>query len=131
MEVADSDINKYANIKASKTEGKSCDIELIVEKPKVENKFSNDAVIGRYIVESDIYDLIDKLKPSKTGETFFTDALQELAKQNRLTGYKFDGKRYDAGNKLEYLIANVEYALRDSALQKEFKAYLKDLAKKL
>lgn len=131
MEVEDKDIPKYANIKASKREGKSCDIEFIVEKPKAKDKFSNQAVIGRYIVESDIYSLIENLKPTATGETFFTEALQELAKQNRLTGYQFDGKRYDAGNKLEYLIANVEYALRDTSLQAEFASYLKDLSKKI
>ena len=131
MEVDDKDINKYANIKARKTDGKSCDIALIVEKPKAENKFSNYAVIGRYIVGSDIYNLIDNLKPSETGETFFTEALQALAKENRLTGYQFAGKRYDAGDKLEYLIANVEYALRDFNLQKEFTNYLKNLVAKL
>ena len=107
------------------------DIDLIVEKPAICDKFSNDAVIGRYIVEKDIYDIISRTPPSPKGEVYFTDALQELAKQNRLIGCRFEGKRYDAGNKLEFLQANVEFALRDPALSAPFREYLLQLAEKI
>ena len=62
---------------------------------------------------------------------YFTDALQYLASQGRLIGCRFEGKRYDAGNKLEFLEANVEYALRDKELGAPFKDYLLELAAKL
>ena len=89
------------------------------------------AVIGRYVVESDIYDIISKTPASPSGEVYFTDALGMLAKQGRLVGCRFDGKRYDAGNKLEFLQANVEYALRDKALSDPFREYILSLAEKL
>ena len=95
------------------------------------DKFSNNAVIGRYIVESDIYQLISQTPPSPKGEVYFTDSLQALANQGRLVGCKFEGKRYDAGNKLEFLQANVEYALRDPELKEGFRDYLLQLSGKL
>ena len=66
--------------------------------------------------EKDIYEIISRTPPSAQGEVYFTDALQDLAKQGRLIGCRFEGKRYDAGNKLEFLQANVEFALRDDSL---------------
>lgn len=131
MQVPDSDISKYANIRGKEIGPRMCEIDCIVEKPAVKDKFSNDAVIGRYVVESDIYDIIQRTPPSPKGEVYFTDALQDLARQGRLIGCRFEGKRYDAGNKLEYLEANVEYALRDEALSAPFREYLLRLAQKL
>lgn len=131
MQVADEDVPKYANIASAEHSGNRCRIERIVEKPSVREKFSNDAVIGRYIVEKDIYDIIRRTPPSSKGEVYFTDALQALAAQGNLMGCRFHGKRYDAGNKLEFLQANVEYALRDESLAEPFRAYLLELAEKL
>ncbi len=131
MNVNDDDIPKYANIRGRNIADDRIDIDLIVEKPAVQDKFSNDAVIGRYVVESDIFDIIVQTPPSPKGEVYFTDALQLLAKQNRLIGCRFAGKRYDAGNKLKYLEANVEFALRDKSLGKQFREYLLNLAEKL
>ena len=131
MQVEDRDIPKYANVRSTPLGGRGCAISKIVEKPPVREKFSNDAVIGRYIVEPDIYDIIRRTPLSPKGEVYFTDALQALADEGRLVGCKFEGKRYDAGNKLEYLQANVEYALRDEALRDPFRAYLLGLAETL
>ena len=131
MEVSDADIPNYANIKGTQTGDHTVSIEQIVEKPAVCEKFSNRAVIGRYVVESDIYDIIRTTPPSQSGEVYFTDALGALAKQDRLVGCLFTGKRYDAGNKLEYLEANIEYALRDPSLGDGVRSYIKSLAKKL
>ena len=131
MEVPDSDIPKYANIRGEEIAERRYAIDKIVEKPAVQDKFSNNAVIGRYVVESDIYEIIKNTLPSPKGEVYFTDALQYLAKHGRLIGCRFEGKRYDAGNKLEFLEANVEYALRDEALSEPFKKYLLALAEKL
>ena len=131
MNVADADIPKYANVKASALSERLFEIEKIVEKPKIEDKFSNDAVIGRYIVDAGIYDVISHTPPSPKGEVYFTDALGLLAAQGLLHGYRFEGIRYDAGNKLDYLKANIEFALRDTALQKGLADYIKELAGKL
>ncbi|HIZ03708.1 MAG TPA: UTP--glucose-1-phosphate uridylyltransferase [Candidatus Borkfalkia avistercoris] len=131
MNVADADIPKYANVKASALSERLFEIEKIVEKPKIEDKFSNDAVIGRYVVDAGIYDVISHTPPSPKGEVYFTDALGLLAAQGLLHGYRFEGIRYDAGNKLDYLKANIEFALRDAALQKGLADYIKKLAGKL
>ena len=131
MNVADADIPKYANVKASALSERLFEIEKIVEKPKIEDKFSNDAVIGRYVVDAGIYDVISHTPPSPKGEVYFTDALGLLAAQGLLHGYRFEGIRYDAGNKLDYLKANIEFALRDTALQKGLADYIKKLAGKL
>ncbi len=131
MNVADADIPKYANVKASALSERLFEIEKIVEKPKIEDKFSNDAVIGRYVVDAGIYDVISHTPPSPKGEVYFTDALGLLAAQGLLHGYRFEGIRYDAGNKLDYLKANIEFALRDTALQKGLADYIKELAGKL
>ena len=131
IEVPDEDIPKYANIRYDALEERIYDIHEIVEKPAVADKFSNLSVIGRYVVDSDIYDVIRRTPPSKSGEVYFTDALGLLAKEGRLAGCLFDGKRYDAGNKQQYLEANIEYALRDPALKEDLKAYLLALAEKL
>ena len=131
MNVADSDVPKYANIRGKEVAPNLVGIDLIVEKPAVKDKFSNDAVIGRYVVEKDIYEIISRTPPSAQGEVYFTDALQDLAKQGRLIGCRFEGKRYDAGNKLEFLQANVEFALRDDSLSAPFREYLLRLAEKI
>lgn len=127
MNVSDDYIPKYANIKAHELDERLCAIEKIVEKPKLSEKFSNDAVIGRYVVDKSIYGAIEKVPVPKKGEKYFTDALGLLAKEGMLNGYKFEGIRYDAGNKLDYLKANVEFALRDKELGANFWEYLKKL----
>ena len=131
MRVEDADIPKYANVKAHQVEERLFGIEKIVEKPKIAEKFSNDAVIGRYVVDSGIYDVIKKTPPSPKGEVYFTDSLGFLAADGCLNGYRFKGKRYDAGNKLDYMKANIEFALRDPALGSGLKAYIKEIAEKL
>ena len=131
MEVPDADVPKYANIRGDKIGERWYAIDKIVEKPAVQDKFTNNAVIGRYVVEQDIYEIIRNTPPSPKGEVYFTDALQYLAGQGRLIGCQFEGKRYDAGNKLEFLEANVEYALRDKTLGGAFREYLLGLANKL
>lgn len=131
MNVPDKDIPKYANIRGKEFSDGRIEISQIVEKPAIKDKFSNDAVIGRYVVDADIYDYITRTPASASGEVYFTDSLQLLAKQNCLIGCRFEGKRYDAGNKLEFLEANIEYALRDDSLKEGVREYLLSLAKKL
>ncbi len=131
MNVPDADIPKYANIRGEEYADGRIEISQIVEKPAIKDKFSNDAVIGRYVVDKDIYGFIERTPSTASGEVYFTDSLQLLAKENRLVGCRFQGKRYDAGNKLEFLEANIEYALRDNSLKDGVREYLLSLAKKL
>jgi UTP--glucose-1-phosphate uridylyltransferase len=99
----------------------------MVEKPSVEEAPSNIAILGRYILTPDIFEMIEKTKPGKGNEIQLTDALIHLGKHKELYAYEFDGKRYDTGDKLGYLKATVEYALRSEALSEDFRDYLRSI----
>ena len=99
----------------------------LVEKPPAEAAPSNLAVIGRYILEPEIFDLLQSTAPGAGGEIQLTDALRALLRQRPVYGWRFDGKRYDAGDKLGFLTATVELALRRPDLGEAFREYLKTL----
>ncbi len=102
-------------------------IRNMVEKPKASEAPSNLAIIGRYVLTSEIFDALDHIEPGTGGEIQLTDGLKYLLRSRPIYGYKFEGKRYDAGDKLGFLKATVEFALNRYDLGSEFRAYLKDL----
>jgi UTP--glucose-1-phosphate uridylyltransferase len=100
----------------------------MVEKPSVEAAPSNLAVIGRYILEPEIFDVLASTAPGKGGEIQLTDGLRGLlAQQKPVYAFRFEGKRYDAGSKLGFLKATVEFALKRPDLGEAFRQYLKNL----
>ncbi|MFC5468845.1 UTP--glucose-1-phosphate uridylyltransferase GalU [Cohnella suwonensis] len=101
-------------------------VDRLVEKPKVDPP-SNLAIIGRYILEPEIFPILERLLPGDGGEIQLTDALQELIKQSDLHAFTFEGKTYDVGNKLGYLKATVELALGHETLQTHFAEYLQQI----
>ena len=101
----------------------------MVEKPDVGEAPSNMAVLGRYIISSSIFDILEKTPPGKGGEIQLTDALKVLAKNEPVWAFNFEGQRYDVGDKLGFLKATVEFALRREDLGTEFRAYLNDVLK--
>ncbi|MFC2314399.1 MAG: UTP--glucose-1-phosphate uridylyltransferase GalU [Selenomonas massiliensis] len=103
----------------------------MVEKPTLEEAPSRMAVLGRYIISSEIFPLLSKTKPGKGGEIQLTDALKVLAQREVVYAYNFEGKRYDLGDKLGFLQATVEFALRRKDLGADFKKYLQSLVKTL
>ena len=104
-------------------------VDDMVEKPSVESAPSRMAVLGRYIITPDVFDVLAVTKPGKGGEIQLTDALKVMAGYENVYAYNFEGKRYDVGDKLGFLKATVEFALRRDDLSKDFKAYLKELTK--
>lgn len=102
-------------------------ISNLVEKPLPDKAPSNLAIIGRYILTPEIFDILEKTKPGRGGEIQLTDGLKSMLRNQVIYGYKFEGKRYDAGDKLGFLKATVEYALRRPDLGEEFRNYLKSL----
>jgi UTP--glucose-1-phosphate uridylyltransferase len=102
-------------------------ISDMVEKPNPEEAPSNLAIIGRYLLTSDIFPLIEQTAAGVGGEIQITDALRMLAKRRPFYGYRFEGKRHDAGDKLGFLQATVEFALRRPDLGRPFREYLKSL----
>ncbi len=101
-------------------------VNRLVEKPKVDPP-SNLAIIGRYILDPEIFSILERLPPGGGGEIQLTDALQETVRQSELYAYTFKGKMYDVGDKLGYLKAVVELALENKTLQKDFSEFLSQI----
>ena len=102
-------------------------VSRMIEKPAPGTTDSDMAIIGRYLLQPDIFDLLDKTTPGHGGEIQLTDALQALARRRAMYAYEFKGTRYDAGDKLGYLKAIVAFALRHPELKDEFSKYLKNV----
>jgi len=102
-------------------------IRNMVEKPKPGEAPSNLAIIGRYVLTPEIFHLIESIEPGTGGEIQLTDALKHLLRNRPIYGYRFEGNRYDAGDKLGFLKATVEFALRRFDLGEDFRNYLKTL----
>lgn len=100
----------------------------MVEKPKFDDAPSKQAIIGRYVLTPRIFQLLEQTTPGAGGEIQLTDGLKALLKEEKIFGYTFEGKRYDAGDKLGMLQATVEFALKRSDLGPQFREYLKGLA---
>jgi len=100
----------------------------MVEKPKLENAPSTQAIIGRYVLTPRIFDLLEKTEPGAGGEIQLTDGIKALLKDEKVFGYTFEGKRFDAGDKFGMLQATVEFALKRPEFADKFREYLKSLA---
>lgn len=106
-------------------------VDRMVEKPAPGTSQSDMAIIGRYLLMPDIFEYLGQTTPGHGGEIQLTDALQDLAKKRGMYAYEFDGKRYDAGDKLGYLKAIVDFALENETLGKPFEAYLRKVCERL
>lgn len=102
-------------------------VKDMIEKPSMEEAPSRFAALGRYVITPDVFEVLEQTKPGKGGEIQLTDALRVMAKNGSVYAYNFTGKRYDTGNKLGYLKATVEFALRRPDLGPQFREYLKKL----
>ncbi|MDD6266181.1 MAG: UTP--glucose-1-phosphate uridylyltransferase [Clostridia bacterium] len=129
--VTDEQIVKYCSLKVDPIENNEYKVSDMIEKPKIEQKFSNFSILGRVLLTSDIYDILDRTEPGAGNEIQLTDAMRELCRTKGMTAVEFEGTRYDMGSKLGFLYANVEYALRHPELSEPFKAYLRELTKTL
>ncbi len=129
QEVPGCDVSKYGIIKAAPVDDRIYRVTGLIEKPNPGDAPSNIAVLGRYIITPEIFGLLENAKPGAGGEIQLTDALCELAIKQPMYAYEFIGKRYDVGNKMGFLKATVEYALRRDDLKDEFMNYLKTVTK--
>lgn len=129
--VRDEDVCKYGIVDGIQLEDRVYKVKDLVEKPAVEEAPSNVAILGRYIINPGIFDILAETKPGKGGEIQLTDALKELAAKEDMYAYDFEGRRYDVGNKQGFLEATVETALRREDLRDEFLEYLKKIVEKV
>jgi UTP--glucose-1-phosphate uridylyltransferase len=132
MEVPPESISAYGCIDAEPVSHNGCHdrvyrIRDLVEKPKASEAPSNLAIIGRYVLTPEIFSSLESINPGSGGELQLTDALKHMLRSRPIYAYRFEGTRYDAGDKLGFLEATVEYALRRKDLGGPFREYLKGL----
>lgn len=126
-EVNDEGTTKYGIIDGIKVEKGVYQVKNIVEKPGPDKAPSRLGSLGGYVLTPDIFDALEHTKLGKGGELWLVDALYKLLKKRPIYAKLIDGEYYDTGSKLGYLRANVDFALRDSKLGKEFRKYLKSV----
>ncbi|MGL4911990.1 MAG: UTP--glucose-1-phosphate uridylyltransferase GalU [Romboutsia sp.] len=119
------DTDKYGIISAKHIEDRVYKVKDLVEKPEPGKAPSNIAILGRYIITPEIFDILEDLPAGKGGEVQLTDALKLLSKKEAMYAYNFEGRRYDVGDKLGFLEATVDYALKRPELKDGFIDYLR------
>ncbi|GAB4387604.1 MAG: UTP--glucose-1-phosphate uridylyltransferase GalU [Thermodesulfovibrionales bacterium] len=124
MRVEPSEIHRYGVIKGERERDGVYRISDLVEKPSAKDAPSDLAIIGRYILVAGVFDVLENLPPGRGGEIQLTDALRVLSERMPLYGKVFEGRRYDAGDKLGFLKATVDFALESPSLAEEFRKYI-------
>lgn len=127
MPINGPDISRFGVIAATQVEPHVYRITDMVEKPRPEDAPSNLAIIGRYILTPDIFDEIATTAADARGEIQLTDAMRSLLRKRPFYAYRFEGRRYDAGDKLGFLMATVEFALKHEDISEAFREYLRNL----
>jgi len=130
MEVPRADVSRYGVIRGTPLDGEGgrvYRVEDLVQKPPTDAAPSNLAIIGRYILTPGIFPALKATRQGRGGEIQLTDGLRRLLSTERVLAYRFLGKRHDAGEKLGFLKATVEFALKNKELGPEFRNYLKSL----
>ena len=127
QEVEEKDISKYGIVKPiERLDESTCVIEDFIEKPSIEEAPSNFACLGRYLLTGKIFKYLEEVKPGKGGEIQLTDAILDMLKDGeRVLSYNFEGKRYDIGNKVGLLKANIEFGFKNEETREELLKYLK------
>lgn len=131
MEVADEDTSKYGIVGGKEAGKDTWLLDTLVEKPKTEDAPSRLAIPGRYILTPDIFPLLESSKTGVGGEIQLTDSLQALAKKRKMYAYRFQGQRFDAGDKFGYMEANLHYAMKRPEIRDRARKLILKLAKEI
>lgn len=128
QEVDKKDTSKYGIVNCKFLEDRVYKVKDLIEKPKPDEAPSNIAILGRYIITPSVFEILENTKPGAGGEIQLTDALKELVRNEAMYAYNFVGRRYDVGDKLGFLQATVEFALKREDLKYDFAKYLCGIA---
>ncbi len=126
--VAEDQVSSYGIVAGESVGERLVRVTDMVEKPAKEEAPSRLAVLGRYVITPEIFELLEQTKPGKGGEIQLTDALKMLAMKQFIYAYDFEGRRYDLGDKLGFLQATIEFALRREDIGAAFRTYIKEIA---
>ena len=124
QKVPEDEVSKYGIVDGIHIEDRVYKVKDLVEKPAAEESPSNIAILGRYIITPRIFEHLEKTNPGKGGEIQLTDALKSLINEEVMYAYNFEGRRYDVGDKIGFLQATIEYALKKEELREDFIKYL-------
>jgi UTP--glucose-1-phosphate uridylyltransferase len=119
------DVSKYGIIAGNQIDERVYKVKGLVEKPETDQAPSNIAILGRYVISPSIFEFLESATPGKNGEIWLTDALEKLMEREAMYAYDFEGDRYDVGDRIGFLKATVEFALKRDDLSSEFSQYLK------
>lgn len=124
-------VSKYGIVDGNQISERIYQVNSLVEKPSADKAPSNVAILGRYIINPEIFPILEHTNAGVGGEIQLTDGLLELSRRERVLAYDFIGRRYDVGTKMGFLEAGIEFALRREDLKEEVIAYLKELIPRL
>lgn len=130
-EVPAADVTKYGIVQYDQCVNELYNVNRLVEKPSVKSAPSTQAIIGRYILPPEVFDLLEGVAPDKKGEIQLTDALDQLLQYQSVYSYIVKGNRYDVGDKFGFLKASIEFALKRPELKDQLQLYLNQLVKNL
>ncbi len=125
QKVNENDVMKYGIIKGLYIKENVYKVKVLIEKPTIDEALSNIAILGRYIITPQIFEVLNNVKPGKNGEIQLTDALQQLISIEAMYACEFVGNRYDVGDNLGLLQANIEFALKRGNLREKLVKYIK------
>ncbi|MCU9809918.1 UTP--glucose-1-phosphate uridylyltransferase GalU [Paraclostridium sp. AKS46] len=131
QEVSKEDTDKYGILDCKYIEDRVYKVKDMVEKPSVEEAPSNIAILGRYIITPAIFEILENQAPGKGGEIQLTDALKTLAQHEAIYAYNFEGRRYDVGDKLGFLEATIDFALKRDNLKDGLMNYMKNVVEEI
>lgn len=131
QEVSKEDTDKYGILDCKYIEDRVYKVKDMVEKPSIEEAPSNIAILGRYIITPAIFEILENQAPGKGGEIQLTDALKTLAQHEAIYAYNFEGRRYDVGDKLGFLEATIDFALKRDNLKDGLMNYMKNVVEEI
>lgn len=123
--VPEQEVQKYGIVQGKQLSDRLYEVEDMVEKPRPQEAPSRMAIIGRYILQPEIFSFLEKVSSGKGGEIQLTDGISRLARQKKVYGYEFEGEHYDIGDKLGFVRATIAYALKRPELKEAVKEYLR------
>ena len=131
--VPDELVVKYCSLKAEAIEGSATEyyVDDMIEKPKLEEKYSNLAILGRVLLTPEIFDILENTEAGAGGEIQLTDAMAEYARKYGVTALEFEGTRYDMGSKLGFMQANITEGLGSEEIGADLREFIKNIAKTL
>ena len=127
MEVSEEDVSKFGICGGTAVADRILDLNVMIEKPDLKETPSRLAIVGRYVLTPEIFELLASGKPGKGGEIQLTDAMSRLMQKSGFLGYRFHGQRYDAGDKFGFVQANIAYALKRPDIAPQLRQYLQSI----